>query len=153
MKFVGVDPGLAGACAVLDTEAGTLIVTDTPTAIVKKSTSDYLIAGMLALLPEGGFAALERGIALPRQSSVSTYNTGRGAGIWEALLTARGISFERPMPSQWKKTMGFKPGADKSASRLMASQLFPTHAMLFSRARDDGRAEAALLAEWRRRLG
>jgi crossover junction endodeoxyribonuclease RuvC len=48
----------------------------------------------------------------------------------------------------WKKALKIKgTGAEgKNASRVAASQLFPEHAELFSRVKDDGVAEAALIA-------
>jgi hypothetical protein len=47
-------------------------------------------------------------------------------------------------PSAWKKTMHLS--TDKNASRALASQYFPDAADQWSRVRDDGRAEAALIA-------
>jgi hypothetical protein len=43
-------------------------------------------------------------------------------------------------------------GAGKDASRSLAANTFSAYAALFRRAKDDGRAEAALLAEYGRRL-
>ena len=43
-------------------------------------------------------------------------------------------------------------GKDKDASRLRAIQLFPVVANRLDRKKDDGRAEALLLAEYGRRL-
>ena len=38
--------------------------------------------------------------------------------------------------------------AGKDASRMRAMELFPSKAELFKRAKDDGRADAALIAYW-----
>ena len=51
----------------------------------------------------------------------------------------------RPVPpSTWKKALGLS--ADKNASRQRAIETWPEHVRTFARVRDDGRAEAALLA-------
>ena len=58
----------------------------------------------------------------------------------------------------WKwRWLGWRPwdcfthvgrAAGKDASRMRAMELFPTRAELFKRAKDDGRADAALIAYW-----
>lgn len=154
--FIGIDPGLSGGVAIL-WPSGTVEVYDTPTAKSGKG-SDYLTASMVELLwgvrfPELPVAALEQGMAMPRQGSTSTFKTGRGCGLWEGILAGLGIPYELVAPQRWKRALGLPAGADKSASRLYAQRLFPQVADRFARVRDDGRAEAALLAEWRRRQG
>lgn len=154
--IIGIDPGLHGAIAVLWPD-GHLDVRDTPTAVVKKTKREYLTGGMAAVVREvvalspDATAVLERGIAMPRQSSSTTYTTGRGGGLWEGLLAGMGVGYELVEPRKWKRAMGLVTGADKGASRVLAQRLFPKHAELFSRVKDDGRAEAALMAEFGRR--
>ena len=48
-----------------------------------------------------------------------------------------------PSPSEF---LGIPVGAAKDQSRALASNLFPQSAYLFKRVKDDGRAEAALIA-------
>jgi crossover junction endodeoxyribonuclease RuvC len=38
--------------------------------------------------------------------------------------------------------------ADKDTARTRAIELWPSHAQLFARKKDHGRAEAALIARW-----
>jgi hypothetical protein len=49
-------------------------------------------------------------------------------------------------PATWTKAVGRVAGKD--ASRMRAMELFPSKADLFKRAKDDGRADAALIAYW-----
>jgi crossover junction endodeoxyribonuclease RuvC len=49
-------------------------------------------------------------------------------------------------PQQWTKDLGV--GADKGAHREAAMRLYPGDAEQFMRVKDDGRADAALLAHW-----
>lgn len=156
--FIGIDPGVAGALAVICPECGPR-VWDTPVAIVKRTRKEYLVGDMRQVLNllcgHGRFprmAVLEEGIPMPSQSSRTTYGTGRGGGLWEGLLAGLGIPYERVAPAKWKKSMGLT-GQDKGGSRVLAQRLFPAIAGEFARAKDDGRAEAILLAEYRRRQG
>lgn len=151
--FIGIDPGLGGAVAFLDGDE--LEVYDTPVAVVKGTRREYLVGSMASLLATrtGGKAALEAGIPMPRQATNTTYLMGRGGGLWEGLLAASGMTYDLVPPQRWKKAMGIPPRSDKGASRVLASRLFPACAHLFARVRDDGRAEAALLAMYRKRIG
>jgi crossover junction endodeoxyribonuclease RuvC len=49
-------------------------------------------------------------------------------------------------PRKWMKDLKLSGGKD--ANRQRAAQLFPAYAASFSRVKDDGRADAALLAYW-----
>lgn len=152
MNIIGIDPGLHGAVAIIYAN-GELQVWDTATAVVKGTRRDYLVGDMRTALRAAGeaTAVLERGIAMPRQSSSTTYVTGRGGGLWEGLLAGLEIPYRLVEPVKWKRAMGIPPGSDKGASRVLAQQTWPQWASVFSRVKDDGRAEAALMAEWLRR--
>ena len=62
-------------------------------------------------------------------------------------MQALGLPLERVRPSAWKMAMGLR-GKPKAASRGMATELFPDFADQFRRVKDDGRAEAALIARY-----
>ena len=51
-------------------------------------------------------------------------------------------------PPSWKRLVGIPPGRDgaKDAARSEAARRWPDKAGLFARVKDDGRAEAALIA-------
>jgi crossover junction endodeoxyribonuclease RuvC len=51
-------------------------------------------------------------------------------------------------PPTWKRCVGIPPGKDgaKDAARSEAIRRWPDQAALFARVKDDGRAEAALIA-------
>jgi crossover junction endodeoxyribonuclease RuvC len=149
--FIGIDPGLSGAIAFIDGEF--VAVYDAPSVPVKKG-NDYLVADMAKLITQAAsqrscFAILEAGIAMPNQSSSSTAKAARGGGLWEGMLAMAGVPYEMVRPSAWKKVMGVT--ADKGEARVMAQKLFPQVADKFSRVKDDGRAEALLIAEFARR--
>lgn len=151
MKVLGVDPGVHGALVLLDTDTDLLVVEDMPIVSVKRASrpgthnliSEGHLAGLVsALSPD--VAWIERVHAMPRQGVVSSFNFGLGFGQVLGVLAAIKVPFYLVSPGEWKRL--FRLGADKQAARLLASRMFPDSAMKFSRVRDDGRAEAALLA-------
>ena len=156
--FIGIDPGILGAVGAICPNCGPQ-VWDTPTAVLKRTKRDYLVGDMRAVLSDvcclrgsDVQVVLERGIPMPSQSSSSTYVTGRGGGIWEGMLAGLALPYTLVQASQWKRVLSLT-GQEKSGSRVRAQQLFPSIADRFSKVKDDGRAEAILLAEYGRRQG
>lgn len=171
MLYIGIDPGLRGAVAVVGD--GYANVWDTPTVRVAKG-NEYALAEMVRLIYEaqdqdykhGGdidpqiHAMLETGVIVPNkiegrpdwkgQSARTTAVQWRGIGLWEGILAGLGIPYTLVPPRTWKASYGIT--ADKSEAIVQAQRLFPSAAHLMYRARDDGRAEALLLAEYGRRL-
>jgi hypothetical protein len=68
------------------------------------------------------------------------------AGLIEGVAAGAAIPCQIIDSAQWKRKAGVP--ADKSAARQMAARLWPGAAGQFSRVKDDGRAEAALLGRW-----
>ncbi|MGE5548417.1 MAG: hypothetical protein ACM33T_16045 [Solirubrobacterales bacterium] len=82
--------------------------------------------------------------AMPGQGVSSVFAFGKVFGLVLGILAANFIPHTLVPPQRWKRTLGVP--ADKDGARARASQLLPAHAGLWCRAKDDGRAEAALLA-------
>ena len=154
MIYVGIDPGLFGAMAVLTTEGHMLWIRDTPVVRIG-SKHHYNYAEMRRLitsLPSEAVVAVEEVHTFPKQGVVSQGRMMYGLGLWHGLILAHPYSLERPSPQTWKKMMLRDVGEKgKDASRWKACQLFPDAAPLLQRKKDDGRAEALLIAEWCRR--
>lgn len=156
MIYIGIDPGLDGAIAFLYSD-GTARVCNAPTGKIGKKR-DYLLAQMANLLERQineirQVAAVERVHSMPKQGVASSFNFGKGFGLWLGLLAGRGIPFDLVEPTRWKKVMLDGMGKEKDAARIRAQQLFPSLATELSRKKDHGRAEALLIAEYRRRIG
>jgi hypothetical protein len=66
-------------------------------------------------------------------------------GIVEGVLAACGVPAVHIAPAAWKRAVGLSL-ASKDAARSEALRRWPGHAALFARVKDDGRAEAALIA-------
>ncbi len=146
---IGIDPGLAGAVAILDQHGALQALYDTPTLTLRTSRGtkqEYDVGGIVALLRPYAAArahvTLEESQAMPGQGVRSMFMIGVGFGVWLALLAALALPSTRVRPAIWKRTLGL--GKDKEASRLRAMQLYPDADL--RRKRDHGRAEALLLA-------
>jgi crossover junction endodeoxyribonuclease RuvC len=153
MSFViGIDPGISGAIAVFDWYSYTLKeVIDMPTLEVdsgktkKRHISAVSLCNYLTVF-SNAHVVIEKVGAMPGQGVTSMFNFGRSAGIIEGVVAALRMPHTYVTPAAWTKAVGRAAGKD--ASRMRAMELFPAKADLFKRAKDDGRADAALIAYW-----
>ena len=150
MIYIGIDPGLNGAIAFLDTEKGHLSVVDMPTFEVKRNNkfkrevSPHGISDVLSLSQKISGVVLERVGAMPGQGVTSVFSFGRSVGVIEGVLAAEHIPVSIVTPQAWQKAAGVRGGKD--GARQRACELFPNYAGLFARKKDDGRADAACMA-------
>lgn len=151
MKIAGIDPGLSGAVCVFDVDKGMLTILDMPTVEVKsgKTMKRRLSEPMLAELlrpHEIEHVALEQVSAMPGQGVTSMFSFGQTYGAIRGVLAGLRIPVTMVTPAKW--TRDLKVSGGKDANRQRAAQLFPAYAASFARVKDDGRADAALLAYW-----
>lgn len=161
----GCDPGAKGAIVVFDVEGGTLKVHDMPLAHVdvgkgrgarqRNVTSAVKLGALIADLdPRPDVMWLEDVAARPNQGVSSMFSFGRSVGVVEGVMGALAIPVYHVRPTVWMKEFGV---IGKSAlhdgtagrrpnSRFVAASAFPEYAELFQRVKDDGRADAALIA-------
>jgi crossover junction endodeoxyribonuclease RuvC len=149
--YIGIDPGLSGALAVLAPDGTLDALWDTPTLTLRSSRGirqEYDMPGLVALLaPYGGSQTqvmIEESQPMPGQGVRSMFTCGLGMGVWLGVLAALEIPHTRIRPHVWKKALGL--GKDKEQARLRAMQLYP-HADLRLK-KHHGRAEALLLARY-----
>ncbi len=149
--FIGIDPGASGAIAVLDGAGQIVAIDDMPTVLVRVGKTDRkrIAAARLAQLLEQTahdtvMVVLEKVGGMTGQSASAAFTFGYGAGMVEGVLAALRLPMAPVTPQAWKKSAGI--AADKGAAREAAMRLWPGHAHMFARKKDDGRAEAALMA-------
>lgn len=149
---IGIDPGISGAISLFDRNTQSLLeVVDMPTLEVdsgktkKRHISATALRDILVCFLDS-HVVIEKVGALPGNGSVSMFNFGRSAGIIEGVVAALQMPHTYVTPAAWTKAVGRAAGKD--ASRMRAMELFPSKADLFKRAKDDGRADAALIAYW-----
>jgi len=149
MITLGIDPGLSGALAFFNADAGHLSIIDMPTVELKRNgkTKREVSAAQLAEFIRMGnvdHAYVEKVNAMPGQGVSSVFSFGRSTGMIEGVLAALKIRTTLVQPQVWQKAVGQRPGKD--GSRQRAADLFPIYANLFSRVMDNGRSDAALIS-------
>jgi crossover junction endodeoxyribonuclease RuvC len=149
---IGVDPGLTGAFALVDSYGGLIDAYDMPT--LNKDVSAQLVAELEdwnQLSLESAVVVIEDVHSMPKQGVASSFKFGRSKGVVEGVFAGAGLSLRYVAPSTWKRDL--KLSKNKGASRQLAVELWPSKTSLFTRAKDDGRAEAALIAYWYQQHG
>jgi len=142
---VGIDPGMNGAIAVLDDAAAIVELYDMPVA--GGSVSVQLLATLAAWGHDCyGTVVIEDVHAMPRQGVTSSFGFGRSKGVVEGVFAGAGRPLTYIAPGKWKRDLRLTK--DKGACRQRAVELWPSWVDSFKRAKDDGRAEAALIAYW-----
>lgn len=143
MILAGIDPGANGALAILDGTAVTIL--DVPKVGNDPDEAAWAREWNM-FLPFVGHIWIEQVGAMPGQGVTSMFNFGDRFGFIKALAYSAGVPVSFVRPQAWKKAVGIPAKAEKGASRLRASQLFPQHADLWKLVKHDGRAEALLIA-------
>ena len=134
---IGIDPGRQGAIALLHPETSELTVWDMPDTT---TALHDLIAG----LPMVKRCYVEKPFYPQMIGVTNAAKIAQAYGTLIGALSWRDIPFVEVRPAKWKAAMDLS--TSKSASREKASQMFPDCADQFKRVKDDGRAEAALIA-------
>lgn len=155
ISFMGIDAGISGALAVytpLNGDKYILQIADMPSRASKfgaakgrKEVDENVLNGLIRSVNTTiHICLLETPHSMPRDGHVGAFSFGRSLGVVQGVLAANGVKVMPTMPAVWKSRLGLS--TDKQKSLDLASKLFPTSAHLFKRKKDDGRAEAALLA-------
>lgn len=170
MRIIGIDPGVSGAVSLVTEGARYLVVHDMPTMQANKTGDKKqinvvelgkILRTILLENPDVR-AIMERVQPMPSipgadgqrrgMGAASAFTFGKSVGHIEAAILVLGIPVEFVMPAQWKRGMGLT--ANKEAARALAQQCFPEAPL--ARVKDQGRAEALLIAKWfadRERIG
>lgn len=148
--FIGIDPGLSGGVGVLDARGGIVLAEMMP---VMEGPKRRMVDGhALRILLRGctvidtAHAVIERVNAMPKQGVASTFSFGQSQGIAIGVVCGLGIGYEFVLPQIWKKTYGLI-GKPKNVSVGLVKRRWPG---LHLKAKDDGIADALLIADWLR---
>jgi crossover junction endodeoxyribonuclease RuvC len=148
---LGIDIGSRGAISLV-TSAGVLLeVVDMPILRDGPKGRPNVSAALLADIVfkmQAAMAFVEFVGARPGEGAVGAFAFGRSRGVIEGVCGAAGVPLSFLTPSHWKRLVGIPPGKEgvKDAARSEAIRRWPGHAALFARVKDDGRAEACLIA-------
>jgi len=144
--ILGVDPGASGAMAWMSSDGHLVAVQDLPWIKGHGLNAAVFAAWVRLREKDIRHAFVERVASRPGQGVVSVFSFGMNYGQILGVLSALKIPVTLVAPTKWKPAVGLPTGSDKAKSRARASQIWPGAADNFARVRDDGRAEAALLA-------
>lgn len=146
--FCGIDPGLSGAVAFLGADGHFLDVVDMP--VLPTTTGRRVVdAERLASIlrhHQPAFTLIERVGPRPGEGPVGAFGFGHTYGCILATLACLGIPHDVVLPATWKRKAGIPAGANKGVSITTCKRLLPDAADHLTRIKDDGRAEALLLA-------
>jgi crossover junction endodeoxyribonuclease RuvC len=145
---IGLDPGLRGAVAILNSSGDLVSVADLP--IVRDLSLAWVDGGELqsiilnALGGRTASATVERVSSMPRQGVASSFLFGVGFGSVLSVLQALHIPLQFVTPAVWKRSYGL--GKDKNASLHKCRLLYPDAELHLKK--HDGRAESILIARY-----
>jgi hypothetical protein len=149
--IIGIDIGSKGALARLSPAGELLEIEDMPILRDGPGNRPNVNAPLLAEIVyrwQATTAFVEFVSARPGEGPTGAFSFGRSKGVIEGVCAAAGLPVTFLTPPVWKRAVGIPPGKDgaKDAARSVAIRRWPSHAGLFARVKDDGRAEAALIA-------
>ena len=178
---LGVDPGLYGGLALLGS-AGLVWACNTPLLNPSRARKHDVVLtdhkgdvvavhkgrkGEKARIDEASLvrdvtdhgrwwstvAAIEKVGGIHGQSATASFSFGRSAGVIIGAALAAGLEVVEIPPAEWKFALKLA-GKDKEASRALATEIFGESAAkaFWPRVKDDGVAEAALIAYYTREL-
>lgn len=140
---LGVDPGLSGALAWYYPDHPAVVGVDDMPVAGGDVDPDAIADSVWKMAPD--FAVVEAVHSMPKQGVASSFKFGRSYGAVLGVLAACKVPVHLVAPTVWKRH--FRLSADKDQSRALAIRLWPGSDR-FRRRKDDGRAEAALIARW-----
>ena len=144
-SILAIDPGLSGALAFYHPDTADVVrVYDMPRVADEIDASEL---SRIVLKHSPTVAVIERVGPMPRDGVRQAWRFSAANTTAQVVCVLLNIPTSRVSAAAWKAGMKLKGGKkSKEQSRLMALQLFPTCSDQFSRKKDSGRAEAALLA-------
>lgn len=159
--FIGIDPGISGACAVLNPETNEVRFFDTPVLeiVVNKKRKNVLDTYQMVRIlrdlgaADGLWVTIEKVQAMPgggerTMGATSAFNFGCGFGMWLGILAALEIPHQQTHPATWKAKVMSGMGKEKDASRQIAMQHYPRAAKDLNLKKHHGRADALMLARY-----
>lgn len=147
MIYIGLDPGFSGAWGMINHRGEYISCGDMHHA--EKHIHTRLIwAEMIQALDRQDCEVVVEAVhSMPGQGVSSSFKFGVAFGGAIALAERFNCPWHMVTPQKWKKALNLS--SDKQQSIDLARELWP--AAPITRKKDNGRAEALLLAEWLRR--
>lgn len=141
--ILGVDIGMNGCLSFYDGQE--LLCYPMPTYKVTGGNElDILRVADIIRTNAPTEAYIEKAMLMPVNGKKAYQKLGEAEGAFKGILCGLKIPYTIIRPQEWKKAMSCP--ADKDAARMRASQLLPQFAHNWDKKKDDGVAEASLIA-------
>ena len=150
--IVGADPGFSGGLAAITPTHTGIHILDAIAAPVRTLPTGKVYEPVVAMewleKVAPGIIVLERAHAMPKQGVSAVFSYGRSFGALEAVALLQGCRVTWVSPAKWKRALRLP--ADKGAAMDLASVTYGERALrdYWPRKKDNGVAEAALIALW-----
>lgn len=151
MRIAGIDPGLSGAIAYLDSDGGVDVV-DLP---VGPLGIDPVALNEILVSWGPDRVIVEDNRAMGSNGSLANFNMGLTMGLVLATVQLSSFSLYRVKPQRWQQLTGMgnvAAGERKEVSRQRAAERWPGMRPHLARKKDHNRAEALWIADAGRQL-
>lgn len=163
--FLGIDPGLEGACVLINEDSEILLHKKMPIIKIKngnKIKTHYDTINLVSFFKvlKSSYSDIHTCVeevgAAPGQGVVSMFTFGQGFGLIVGILSAFELPYTLVRPNIWKQDLLLGLPKEKNASLVAAARLFPQALHKIKELTghfDHNIADALLIAEWGRRRG
>ena len=153
MKIIGIDPGLSGGIAILESNKIKEIY-DMPVMPEGKKNKRQLNSAQLAKLIKDNIdkneevvIVVEQVNAMPGQGVTSMFNFGQTFGAIKGISAALELPIFFVRPAKWKKHFELI-NSSKDASRTKAIEMYPSVSDELSKKKDVNKSDAILIARF-----
>lgn len=142
--FIGLDPGVSGALAILTEEGKPLQVINNNVAPIRYAKEAHAALTYHGHTVQAVYVEDVHGRGC--WGAKASFSFGRALGLSEGVLASCGIVPEYVAPIKWMNALDARTGGDKAISTARAQELFPG---IKTTKRN---ADALLIAEYGRRV-
>ena len=153
MRIFGIDPGIAGAIAILDRKE-IIDVIDLPTMSEGKKNKKQLNSAHLSQYISSNVKDINKSVvvveqvnAMPGQGVTSMFNFGQTFGAIKGISATLKLPIFFVRPSKWKKHFELI-NSSKDSSRTKAIEMYPKLSNQLSKKKDVNKSDAILIARF-----
>ena len=153
MRIFGIDPGIAGAIAVLD-DKKIVDVKDLPTMSEGKKNKRQLNSANLSQYISSNIVDFNKTVvvveqvnAMPGQGVTSMFNFGQTFGAIKGITATLKLPIFFVRPSKWKKHFELI-NSSKDASRTKVIEMYPKLSSQLAKKKDVNKSDAILIARF-----
>lgn len=137
--IVGVDPGIRGGVALIETETSSILVHPLPECEMD------CVDLFQEYAPAIDLVALEKVHSFPGRGVKSTWTFGQNYGFLRGVILSLRLPLEDVLPQTWMKALNCMSGGDKKYLLSVAQQMYPKTKLTLQT------CDAALIATWAKR--